>query len=80
MPEQRLLNQKLRQKKPKLMYNNTHTEKKSRGSQKLSSRSVVVETPQRETEGILATPFLIKGTPDQEIFDNAQGEKKSFLF
>ena len=63
-----------------LMYNNTHTEKKSRGSQELNSRSVVVETPQRETKGILATPFLIKNTPDQEIFDNAQGEKKVSFF
>ena len=37
---------------------------------------MVVETPQRETEGILATSFLINESPDQEVFDNAQGEKK----
>jgi len=58
------------------MSNYNDTEKKSRGSQELSSRSVVVETPQRETQGILATSFLIKEGPDQEIFDNARGEKK----
>ncbi|GAH99441.1 unnamed protein product, partial [marine sediment metagenome] len=49
------------------MSNIVHTKEKSRGSQELSSRSVVVETPQRETQGILAASFSI---------DNAQGEKK----
>jgi len=53
------------------MSNYTHTEKKSRGSQILSSRSVVVETPQRETQGNLVTSFFLDGSPKV-----ARGEKK----
>ncbi len=64
----------------KLMNTLTHSEKKSRGSRDQNSRAVVVETPQRETTGISITPFLIEDTPDQEIFDNAQGEKKVSSF
>jgi hypothetical protein len=62
------------------MSNYTHTQKKSRGSRDQNSRAVVVETPQRETTGISITPFLIEDAPDQEIFDNAQGEKKVSSF
>ncbi|GAI54362.1 unnamed protein product, partial [marine sediment metagenome] len=46
-------------------------ENKSRGSQELSSRSVVVETPQRETQGILAASCSIY---------SARGEKKVSSF
>jgi Zn finger protein HypA/HybF involved in hydrogenase expression len=53
------------------MDNYTHTQKKSRDSWKASSRSVVAETPQRETTGILAVPCSI---------DDALGEKKVSSF
>ncbi len=75
MPEQRLLDQKLRQKKKKRMNTLIHSEKKSRGDQILSSRSVVVETPQRETQGNLVTSFFMDGFPKV-----AQGEKKVSSF
>lgn len=47
---------------------------KSRDSWKASSRSVVVETPQRETKGNPAVPFYIKQSPQI-----AQGKKKVSL-
>ncbi|GAH97558.1 unnamed protein product, partial [marine sediment metagenome] len=57
------------------MSNYTHTEKKSRGSQILDSRSVVAETPQRETQGNLVTSFFLDGSPKV-----ARGEKKVSSF
>ncbi|GAI02927.1 unnamed protein product, partial [marine sediment metagenome] len=54
------------------MSNYTHTKKKSRGSQILDSRSVVVEAPQRETQGNLVASFFLDGSPKL-----ARGEKKA---
>ncbi|GAI68794.1 unnamed protein product, partial [marine sediment metagenome] len=50
-----------------LTLQNTKNKSSLRGGQKLISCSAVVETPQQETQGILATSFSI---------DNARGEKK----
>ncbi|GAI98275.1 unnamed protein product, partial [marine sediment metagenome] len=53
------------------MSNYTYAEKKSRGSQILSSCSAVVETPHQGTQGNLVTSFFLDGSPKL-----ARGEKK----
>ncbi len=55
------------------MHTLTQTEEKTRGSQRLNPRSVVVETPQRGTQGILTTPFVME---TERALANARGKKK----
>ncbi|GAJ09786.1 unnamed protein product, partial [marine sediment metagenome] len=57
------------------MSNYTYAEKKSRGSQILSSCSAVVETPHQGTQGNLVTSFFLDGSPKL-----ARGEKKVSSF